>query len=66
MRTIITCRMDMMTVAGAVHIGHYRQLSLGFGCRDILINASRRILKFSRCEYFIYKIIFGELVFGFL
>jgi len=51
MLTIITCRVAMMTVAGVVPIGHCRQLSLGFGCRLIPTNASRRMLIFSRFQY---------------
>lgn len=59
--TIITCRTDMMIVAGVVPIGHYRQLSLGFSCRHTLTNASHHILIFSRFQHLISE-TFYEVV----
>ena len=48
MLTIITCRMDMMTVAGVAPIDRCRLSSHGFDCRRILTKASRHMPIFSR------------------
>jgi len=52
MHIIITCRMDMMTMAGVVHIDRCRQLSPGYSCKLILTNAFHHILTSNRYRCF--------------